>query len=74
MNIEYIPTQNTLKIIFDDGKENITVTEDGTLNFRIVNNSRLLTDKNLIEFVSILFLDKKNDYERKVYEETKDEI
>jgi hypothetical protein len=73
MNIKYIPTQNMLEIVFDDGKENIIVTEDGAFNFHIVNNSHLPTDEKLIGFVSLLFLDKKNDYERKVYEETKDE-
>lgn len=68
MKINYDPDKNLLQIVFDDGKENITVTEEGTLKFRVVNNSHLPTDENLVQFVSLLFLEKKTDYERVKYE------
>lgn len=69
MKIEYFSTSNSMKITFDDGIQNITVTERRSLEFNIVNNSQLPTDEKLVQFVSMLFLDKKNDYECKVYEE-----
>lgn len=64
MIIDYFPVSNSMKIVFDDGVQNITVTEKGHMEFYIENNSQLPTDENLVQFVSFLFLEKKNDYDK----------